>query len=152
MVLDVKMEDFKRKARLVAAGHKTKAPATITYASVVSQETVRIALMLAALNDLQVKVGDVLNAYITAPVNSLTAIRFRREPKTLPSYFWSRYVSCRVDFYVGISTKTQNTTKNTHPHHGELPPPPAAWILQLDRIRRKPDADEGFGEGAVKAI
>jgi hypothetical protein len=27
-----------------------------------------IALMLAALNDLQVKVGDVLNAYITAPV------------------------------------------------------------------------------------
>jgi hypothetical protein len=68
MVFNVKMEDFKRKAPLVAGGHKTKAPATITYASVVSQETVRIALMLAALNDLQVKVGDVLNAYITAPV------------------------------------------------------------------------------------
>jgi hypothetical protein len=68
MVFDVKMEDFKRKARLVASGHKTKAPATITYASVVSRETVRIALMLAALNDLQVKVGDILNAYITAPV------------------------------------------------------------------------------------
>ena len=68
MVFDVKMEDFKRKARLVAGGHKTEAPATITYASVVSRETVRIALMLAALNDLQVKVGDVLNAYITAPV------------------------------------------------------------------------------------
>ena len=68
MVFDIKMEDFKRKARLVAGGHKTKAPATITYASVVSRETVRIALMLAALNDLQVKAGDVLNAYITAPV------------------------------------------------------------------------------------
>ena len=68
MVFDVKMEDFKRKARLVAGGHKTDAPATITYASVVSRETVRIALMLAALNDLQVKVGDVLNAYITAPI------------------------------------------------------------------------------------
>ena len=62
------MEDFRRKARLVAGGHMTEAPATITYASVVSRETVRIALMLAALNDLQVKVGDVLNAYITAPV------------------------------------------------------------------------------------
>jgi len=86
------------------------------------------------------------------PLNSLTAIRFWREPKTMPSYFSSRYVSCRVDFYVGISTKTQNTTKNTHPHHGELPPPPAARILQLDRIRRKPDADEGFGEGEVEAI
>ena len=68
MVFDVKMEDFRRKARLVAGGHMTEAPATITYASVVSRETVHIALMLAALNDLQVKVGDVLNAYITAPV------------------------------------------------------------------------------------
>ena len=66
MVFDIKMEDFKHKARLVAGGHKTEAPATITYASVVSRETVRIALMLAALNDLQVKAGDVLNAYITA--------------------------------------------------------------------------------------
>jgi hypothetical protein len=47
----------------------TKAPATITYASVVSCETVRIALLMAALNDLNVKVGDVLNAYIsTAPI------------------------------------------------------------------------------------
>jgi hypothetical protein len=68
MVFDVKMEDFKRKARLVASGHMTEAPATITYASMVSRETVRIALMLAALNDLQVNVGDVLNVYITAPV------------------------------------------------------------------------------------
>jgi hypothetical protein len=62
MIFDVKMEDFRRKARLVAGGHKTKAPATITYASVVSRETVHIALLMAALNDLKVKVGDVLNA------------------------------------------------------------------------------------------
>ncbi len=62
MVFDIKMEDFKNKARLVAGGHKTEAPATITYASIVSRETVRIALMLAALNDLQVNAGDVLNA------------------------------------------------------------------------------------------
>jgi hypothetical protein len=68
MFFDIKMEGFKRKNRLVAGGHKTEAPATITYASVVSCETVRIALMLAALNDLQVKAGDVLNAYITTPV------------------------------------------------------------------------------------
>lgn len=68
MIFDVKMEDFRRKARLVAGGHRTEAPATITYASVVSRETVRIALLMAALNDLEVKVGDVLNAYITAPI------------------------------------------------------------------------------------
>jgi hypothetical protein len=46
----------------------TKAPVTITYVSVVSCETVPIALLMAALNDLNVKVGDVLNAYITAPI------------------------------------------------------------------------------------
>jgi hypothetical protein len=52
----------------VAGGHLTQAPATITYASVVSGETVRLALTFASLNDLEVKVGNVLNAYITAPV------------------------------------------------------------------------------------
>ena len=45
----------------------TDAPATTTFASVVSRETVRIALTLAGLNDLQVKVSDIENAYITAP-------------------------------------------------------------------------------------
>ncbi len=52
----------------MAGGHLTEAPATITYASVVSCETVRLALTFASLNDLEVKVGNVLNAYITAPV------------------------------------------------------------------------------------
>jgi hypothetical protein len=52
----------------VAGDHRTKAPATITYASVVSCETVSLALTIASLNDLEVKVGDVLNACITAPV------------------------------------------------------------------------------------
>jgi hypothetical protein len=66
MIFDVKMEDFRQKARLVAGGHQTEAPATITYASVVSRETVRLALTIASLNDLEVKVGDVLNTYITA--------------------------------------------------------------------------------------
>jgi hypothetical protein len=46
----------------------TKAPATITYASVVSHETIRTAFLMAALNDRNVKVGDVLNAYTTAPI------------------------------------------------------------------------------------
>ncbi len=52
----------------MAGSHLTQAPATFTYASVVSRETVRLALPFASLNDLEVKVGDVLNAYITAPV------------------------------------------------------------------------------------
>jgi len=68
MVFDVKMEDFRRKARFVAGGHMTEAPASNTYASVVSRESVRIALTLAALNDLEVKTADIENAYLTAPV------------------------------------------------------------------------------------
>ncbi len=52
----------------MAGGHLTQAPATITYASVVSCKTERLALTFASLNDLEVMVGNVLNAYITAQV------------------------------------------------------------------------------------
>ena len=63
------MENFRCKARFVTRGHMTKAPITITYASVVSRESVRLALTLAALNSLQVKTADIEDAYLTAPVN-----------------------------------------------------------------------------------
>jgi hypothetical protein len=66
MIFDIKMTDFGRKARLVAGGHVTEAPAAMTYASIFSHETVRIALIIAALNSLDVKTGDVMNTYITA--------------------------------------------------------------------------------------
>ena len=36
LIFTIKMEDFRRKARYVAGGHRTDAPATLTYASVVS--------------------------------------------------------------------------------------------------------------------
>ena len=68
IIFDVKMEDFRRKARYVAQGNMTEAPKTLTYASVVSRESVRIALTIAALNDLEVKTADIKNAYLTAPV------------------------------------------------------------------------------------
>ena len=68
MIFDIKREDYRQKARLVAGDHRTKAPATITYASVVSRKTVHLSLTIVSLNDLKVKVGDVLNAYITALV------------------------------------------------------------------------------------
>jgi hypothetical protein len=40
----------------------------MTYASVVSRESVRIAFTIAALNDLDVKMADIENAYLTAPL------------------------------------------------------------------------------------
>ncbi len=59
MIFDIKIEDLRRNARMVAGGHMTSAPTTMTYASVVSCETVRIALTIAALNDLEVKAADI---------------------------------------------------------------------------------------------
>jgi hypothetical protein len=68
IVFDVKVDNFANKARMVAGGHMTEPPSTITYASVVSRDSIRIlALTIAALNDLQVKAGDIQNAYLTAP-------------------------------------------------------------------------------------
>ena len=67
MIFDIKFgENFRRKARLVTGGHTTEAPATLTYSSVVSHDSVQIALTLAALNDLQVMSCDIQNTYLTA--------------------------------------------------------------------------------------
>ncbi len=55
LIFDVKMgENLRRKARFVAGGHTTEVPSALTYASVVSCDSVRIALTIAALNDLKV--------------------------------------------------------------------------------------------------
>ena len=67
MIFDVKM-DFTRKARFVANGSKTP-DLENTYAGVVSRETVRIAFVYAALNELDVTAGDIQNAYLTAPTS-----------------------------------------------------------------------------------
>ena len=66
IIFDVKM-DFTRKARWVKDGHLTRAPQHSTYAGVVSRESVRIALMYAALNGVDVIAGDIQNAYLQAP-------------------------------------------------------------------------------------
>jgi hypothetical protein len=65
MIFDIKM-DFTRKARFVAGGHTTETPASTTYSSVVSRDSVRIAFMFAALNDLDILAADVGNAYLNA--------------------------------------------------------------------------------------
>jgi hypothetical protein len=67
MIFDVKM-DLTRKARLVAGGHTTDPPPSVnTYSSVVSRESVRIAFLIAALNDLNILAADIGNAYLNAP-------------------------------------------------------------------------------------
>jgi hypothetical protein len=63
MIFDIKM-DFTRKAHFVAGGHMTDPPDTITYSSVVSCDSVRIAFLLAALNDIDIRACDIGNAYL----------------------------------------------------------------------------------------
>jgi hypothetical protein len=68
LIFDIKMgENFRRKARFVAGGHTTEVPSELTYASVVSRDSVRIALTVAALNGLRIMLPcDIQNAYLTA--------------------------------------------------------------------------------------
>jgi hypothetical protein len=61
MVFDVKM-DLTRKARFVAGGHMTDPPKDTTYSSVVSRDSIRIALLIAALNDLDILACDIQGA------------------------------------------------------------------------------------------
>ena len=65
MVFDIKV-DFTRKARFVAGGHKFEAPKSITYSSIVSRDSVRIAFLLAALNEVDRLAADIGNAYLNA--------------------------------------------------------------------------------------
>jgi hypothetical protein len=68
LVFNVKLgENFRRKARYCANGHKTRSPASITYSAVVSRDSARIILTIAALNDLEVLGADVQNALLTPP-------------------------------------------------------------------------------------
>jgi Reverse transcriptase (RNA-dependent DNA polymerase) len=67
MIFDIKLaENFRHKAQFVAGGHMTETPATLTYSSVVSRDSVHIALLVAALNDLDLKSCDIQNVYLTA--------------------------------------------------------------------------------------
>ncbi|EJK65517.1 hypothetical protein THAOC_13609, partial [Thalassiosira oceanica] len=66
MIFDVKM-DGTCKSRFVAGGHTTETPASLTYSSVVSRESVRTIFTIASLNDLKVLSCDIGNAYLNAP-------------------------------------------------------------------------------------
>ena len=60
LVFDIKLgENLRRKARFCADGHKTDAPSSVTYSTVVSLDSVKIILLVAALNELEVMSGDV---------------------------------------------------------------------------------------------
>ena len=63
MIFDVKM-DLTRKARYVAGGHTTTAPTSLTYSSVVSRDSVRIAFLLAGLHGLNLMACNIGKTYL----------------------------------------------------------------------------------------
>jgi hypothetical protein len=66
IVFNIKM-DFTRKARFVTGGHTTTAPSLMTYSSVMSRDSIRLAFLIAALNDIDIMSCDLENAYLNAP-------------------------------------------------------------------------------------
>jgi hypothetical protein len=67
IVFDIKI-DFMRKAHFVAGGHTTTAPSSsMMYLSVMFHDSVRLAFLITALNDIDIMSCDLENAYLNAP-------------------------------------------------------------------------------------
>ena len=66
MIFDVKAEDLRRKARLVAGGHVVNASEYESYASVVHARTVRLLMTIAANEGLTLITGHIGNAFLHA--------------------------------------------------------------------------------------
>jgi Reverse transcriptase (RNA-dependent DNA polymerase) len=65
IVFDVKMT-LEWKACYVAGGHQTEPTKDIMFASVISRDSIWIAFIVAALNDLEVLSADISGAYLNA--------------------------------------------------------------------------------------
>ena len=66
IVFDIKM-DFTWKARFMADGSMTEVPSEFTFASVMSRNSVWLALLYVALNNLDILSADMAAAYLNAP-------------------------------------------------------------------------------------
>ncbi len=74
MIFAVK-SDLRRKARLVAGGHKVDASGLASYSSVVRMESTRILNVIAKAQNLQVLAGDIGNAYLNANTKEKVYVR-----------------------------------------------------------------------------
>jgi hypothetical protein len=65
MIFDLEL-DLSRKACFVTGGHMTDPPASLTYSSMVSRDSVRLAFLIAALNNISLLSADIGNTYLNA--------------------------------------------------------------------------------------
>ena len=67
VIWDVNLgEEFRMKDSFVSEGHRTTTQMSLTYLSVVSRHLVRIALTIAALNNLYAMVRDIKVTYMNS--------------------------------------------------------------------------------------
>ena len=69
MIFEVKQEDLRRKARLVAGGHVVDSSMYESYSSVVQTMTLRLLQTIAVNEGLKIITGDIGNAFIHANTN-----------------------------------------------------------------------------------
>ena len=69
LIFDVKQEDLRRKARLVAGGHVVDSSMYESYSSVVQTRTIRILETIALNEGLRFVTGDIGNAFVQADTN-----------------------------------------------------------------------------------
>ena len=68
VIFDVKiMMTLQQKSRLMAGGHMTDPPKENVCSSIISRDSIRLAFLSAALNDVNVLAANIQNAYLTAP-------------------------------------------------------------------------------------
>ena len=132
MIFDIKM-DFTRKAHFVAGGHVTNLPSSLTYSSVVVQDSVRLAFLIAALNDLEISGGDIGNAYLQAPTKEKV------------------HTICGPEFGHHLQGRFAIICRALH----ELKSSRAAWHSSIDHllqlVTKKAFSDLLMSEGALKA-
>ena len=79
MIFDVKKEDFRRKARLVAGGHVVNSSMYESYSSVVQSKSLRLLQTIALNEELNIMTADVGNAFIQAFTNEKIYSRCGKE-------------------------------------------------------------------------
>ncbi len=128
MIFDVKV-DLTRKARFVAGGHWTTTPMQLTYSSVVTRESVRIAFLIAALNDPKILSADIGNAYLQAPCRE--QIHTTGGPEFGPMQVGQKVITVRADYGLkssGIAWQTQLSSTLTDMHLEWSKADPDVWL------------------------
>ena len=67
MIFEIKQQDLRHKARFVVGGHVVDASQYVTYSSTIQNISVRLLMLVAVQNGLDLMAGDIGNAFPTAP-------------------------------------------------------------------------------------